>query len=224
MPRRPDPPGRGARTASANRRRFSRRRKPFSAVYFPTQEERMPAIGLDISGGGLCLLTQQPLPPRTACLSAVVLIGDRPVSIGGEIRWRDTVNYQGRPHYRYGLRFVAIDDVDWEHIMRFATGEGDAIPSEGSTLDAAQRDALVPSLAQRRIVEKLVQSQRLDRPRRPSSALVEYRFDGYMMRQGVPYLRLTVRSKRTLFDTVSEFRTKVLVPLDDPARDIVVLG
>jgi len=186
----------------------------------------MPAVGLDISGGGLCLLTQEPLPAGREQLNAVVLVANRPVPISGSICWRDIVSYRGRPHYRYGLRFTAINDSDWEHIMEFAVEEahGDAAPALGSTLTQSQCNVLIPYLAQRRIAEELVRAGRLDQPRSAGLALVAYRFDGYAMRQGVPYLRLTVRSRRTIFSTISEFSTKVLVPLNDPKAAPVLLS
>lgn len=210
--------GRPNREPVHNRRRFARLRKPFQAVYFPTQEVRVPAVGLDFSGGGFCLLTQEPLPQGSELLNAAVLIGERPVPVSGVVRWRDTVLYRGRRHYRYGLKFTAINDADWEHIMQAsAEGEKDGNAfATGNTLTSSQRDMLVPYLVQRRVVELLVRAGRLDQPRSSGVAPVQYRLEGYMMRQGVPYLRLTVRSKRTVFATASEFATKLLVPIDGP--------
>ncbi|TAM61450.1 PilZ domain-containing protein [bacterium] len=209
-----------------NRRRFPRARKPFRAVYFPTQETRVPAVGLDIGGGGLCLLTQEPLPQGNTLLRALVLIGERPVPVSGTICWSDTVTYRARTHYRYGLKFAAINDGDWDHIMRSAcTGEKDgSVFATGSTLSSSQRDVLIPYLAQRRVVEALVRAGRLDQPRASGVALVQYRFDGYTMRAGVPYLRLTVRSRRTILSTVSDFSTALLVPIEDRRSAPVLLN
>jgi hypothetical protein len=45
-----------------NRRKFPRKRKPYRAAYSLDGTSVRTAIGLDISGGGLCILTQEPIP------------------------------------------------------------------------------------------------------------------------------------------------------------------
>ncbi|MBV8244525.1 MAG: PilZ domain-containing protein [Candidatus Eremiobacteraeota bacterium] len=44
-----------------NRRKYPRKRKPYRATFSVDGQTQKPAIGLDISGGGLCVLTQEPV-------------------------------------------------------------------------------------------------------------------------------------------------------------------
>lgn len=210
----PPPAHKPKAPALDNRRRFPRRNKPFSAVYFPTAEARFPAVGLDIGGGGMCLLTQEPIDDRLReGLQVIALVADKPVAINASVCWNDTLKHKGRDHYRYGLRLKQIADQDWDLIMRWALDEhvGNEAPSTGTVLTATQRDSLIPFRTQRQIATALVKKARLDPTDDTRLPLVEYKFEGYTMRKNVPFYKLTVRSKKSDSRTLEEFRTTVLV-------------
>ena len=178
---------------------------------------RFPAVGLDIGGGGLCLLTQQPIPSDARELSIVVLIDERPVPITGFVKWTDTIKYKDKDHYRYGLKLLKISDADWDSMMNALSVQiGLGTPASGSILTAKQRDSLIPSGVQEQIAEALVKRERLDAPQHDCLPLTEYKFEGYTMRKSVPFYKLTVRSKKRNLSgrDLNEFRTTILVLIE----------
>lgn len=203
--------------AAEDRRRYPRRAKPFQAVYWPTADMRFPAVGLDIGGGGLCLLTQQPIPPEAHEVSIVVLVDEKPVPVTGLVKWTDTIKYKEKDHFRYGLKLVKISDADWDGMMNaLSVHAGLSSPTSGTVLTAKQRDELIPKAVQIQITDALVKRQRLDAPHQDCLPLTEYKFEGYTMRKSVPFYRLTVRSKmRDLTGrNLDEFRTTILVLIE----------
>ena len=102
-----------------NRRKFPRKRKPYRAAYSLDGKSTRAAIGLDISGGGLCILTQEPVPRDE--FEVRVELDERSVRMRAKIVWHDNVQHQGRKVWRYGMRFVGIAADDWDAIMRYTT-------------------------------------------------------------------------------------------------------
>lgn len=178
---------------------------------------RFPAVGLDIGGGGLCLLTQQPIPADIHELSVVVLIDEKPVPVTGMVKWNDTIKYKEKDHFRYGLKLLKIADGDWDTMMNSLSVQlGLGTPANGSVLTAKQRDQLIPARVQEQISDALVKRERLDPPRHDCLPLTEYKFEGYTMRKSVPMYKLSVRSKaRNLSGRdLNEFRTTILVLIE----------
>jgi hypothetical protein len=213
----PTPPPAGTQQpAAANRRKYYRRTKPFQGVYYASPGERVPLVGLDISGGGLCVLLQQPVKDLAADLMLGAVIDSKPFTVIGSIRWSDVVKVKGADHYRYGLKLKSIADDDWDRLMLW-TVENNSDFSEGTTLSAAQRDSLVTQQTQEKITGELVERRRLDSPQNGQLPLVEYNFVKYTMRQGAPYVWLRVRSRCTdkTLHTVADYMTNVLVSCDD---------
>ena len=199
-----------------NRRKFYRRSKPFQGVFYGAGGEKLPLVGLDISGGGLCILLQHPIKDGGSELTLGAVIDNKPFTVIGTVRWTDVVKVRGVDHYRYGLKLKSIADEDWDRLMLW-TVENNSEFSEGTTLSAAQRDALITQQAQQKIAEELVSRERIDPVVDGRLPLIEYSFVKYTMRQGVPYVWLRVRSRRTdhtLHEAV-EYKSNVLVSCDD---------
>lgn len=199
-----------------NRRKFFRRTKPFQGVYYASPGERVPLVGLDISGGGLCILLQTPVRDLAAELMLGAVIQSKPFTVIGTVRWSDVVKVKGVDHYRYGLKLKSIADDDWDRLMLW-TVENNSDFVEGATLSAAQRDALITQQTQDKIADELRAKQRIDPYQDGKLPLIEYNFVKYTMRQGAPYVWLRVRSRctdRTL-QTVVDHMTNVLVSCDD---------
>jgi hypothetical protein len=218
-------PRASAATSNENRRIYPRRKKPFRAMYFAHSQERKPAIGLDISGGGLRLLTKDLLEHRGVDVPVVILIADRPVQLSARVQWVDKTTHQGEPHYLYGFKMSKIADHEWDRIMDWTVEEGAAIAGDlriGSVLTTVQRDAMIPASRQLEIAKRLAEKGRLDPLHGERLPLVEYKFEGFKMRLGVPYYKLTVRSKKTETDrSFTEYRTNVLARIE--SEGVVVL-
>lgn len=202
--------------AADNRRKFYRRSKPFQGVFYAASGEKLPLVGLDISGGGLCILLQQPIKDGGPELTLGAVIDNKPFTVIGTVRWTDVVKVRGVDHYRYGLKLKSIADEDWDRLMLW-TVENNSEFSEGTTLSAAQRDALITQQAQQKIAEELVSRERIDAVVDGRLPLIEYSFVKYTMRQGVPYVWLRVRSRRAdhTLQTVVDYKSNVLVSCDD---------
>jgi hypothetical protein len=202
--------------STPNRRKFFRRTKPFQGVYYATPGERVPLVGLDISGGGLCVLLQQPVKDLSAELMLGAVIQSKPFTVIGTVRWSDVVKVKGVDHYRYGLKLKSIADDDWDRLMLW-TVENNSDFSEGATLSAAQRDSLITQQTQDKIAEALLAKNRIDPYSEHKLPLIEYNFVKYTMRQGAPYVWLRVRSRCTdkTLQTVVDHMTNVLVSCDD---------
>jgi len=212
--------------SSSNRRMYPRRNKPFRAMYFGSAAERKPAIGLDISGGGLRILVKDEVQHKGVDLPVVVLIADHPVQLSARVKWVDKTQHLGEEHYLYGLKLSKIADHEWDRIMEWTLDEAAQAAGHdlrvGSVLTAVQRDSLIPVPRQVEIVKRLAEKGRLDAPAGGRLPLVEYKFEGYKMRMGIGYYKLTVRSKKTEKDrSFTEYRTSVLARIE--SEGIVVL-
>jgi len=219
---------RGARGPSSddprNRRIYPRRRNTYPAAYVDDGSAQKPAYGLDISGGGMCLLTKEPIPPAVLKnLELLVMIGDRKVRFTGAGCWAVPMKVRGTTHYRYGVRLKQIADRDWDYVMEHSLGgEGGPQLTPGTLLTESQRATILPLEKQHRIAESLAVKKKLDYRGDKQLPLVEYTFNDYVMQRGTPFYRLTVRSKMTNPDrSTTEYRTAVLVAVEGSAVKVL---
>src|ERR1700738_2773503 len=104
-----------------NRRKFPRKRKPYRATYSLDGKTQRPAIGLDISGGGMCILTQENVGRPEFDMRAT--LDQRAVRMVVKTMWQDNVTHQGKTVWRYGLRYSGIPADDWDVVIRYTTGK-----------------------------------------------------------------------------------------------------
>ncbi len=184
----------------ANRRRYPRKRKGYKAqVSADGGTTRKAAIGLDISGGGLCLITQEPVGRDEFEVYASIesrLIRMRAVAV-----WKDTVTHQGKSVWRYGMRFTGIAADDWDAIIRYTTDkpvdEVNKAQEELVTvrLTPDETSRMIPVALQKRLLQMLVERRRLAPLQENVTPLVQYFYSG-LARQGDKLLhRLTIQSK-----------------------------
>lgn len=211
-----------------NRRKFPRKRKPFHATYsVDGGVSRRPAIGLDISGGGLCIITQE--DPGRDEFDLTALIEQRTVRMRAKVVWRDRVNHQGRTVHRFGLRFTGIPADDWDAIVRYTTdrpvSEQNKLQEEleAVRMTPDETDRLLPNALQQRLLTMLVERRRLA-PLNPAlTPLVAYFYGGVTRRNNVVLHRLTIQSKVVLPDGNDEhFETRFL--FDDRGEQVTMLN
>ncbi len=184
----------------ANRRKYPRKRKPYRAtVSVDGGLTQKPAIGLDISGGGLCILTQEPVGRDEFEVRAT--IETRVLRMRARAVWQDTVSHQGKSVWRYGMRFTGITADDWDAIIRFTTdkpvAENNKAQDELVTVRMTPDDAnrLLPTNLQKRLLAMLVERRRLA-PLDPSvTPLVQYFYSGVVRHENELVHRLTIQSK-----------------------------
>ena len=132
-------------------------------------------------------------------LSVIALVENKPDPMTAKVTWNQGVALRGKPHYRYGMKLSKIGDKDWERLMRWTLEDADPAKfvKEGTTLTDEQRDMLLRPHQQLRICAELARHRRLDPLHGARLPLVQYKFEGYTMRDSVPMYKFTVRSKVT---------------------------
>jgi hypothetical protein len=210
-----------------NRRKYPRKRKPYRAtVSTDGGVSQHPAIGLDISGGGLCLLTQEPTGKDEFEVRAT--IDTRVLRMRGKAVWQDTVTHQGKSVWRYGLRFTGISADDWDAIIRYTTDKPVAetnkaqeeLVSVRMTPDDANR--LLPIALQRKLLAMLVERRRLAPLQENVTPLVQYFYSGVVRYNNQLVHRLTIQSKVVGPEGAEMFETRFV--FDDAGANIQILN
>lgn len=210
-----------------NRRKYPRKRKPYRAtVSIDSGVSQKPAIGLDISGGGLCLLTQEPTGKDEFEVRAT--IDTRVLRMRGKSVWQDTVTHQGKSVWRYGLRFTGISADDWDAIIRYTTDKPIAetnkaqeeLVSVRMTPDDANR--LLPIALQHRLLAMLVERRRLAPLQDNVTPLVQYFYSGVVRYNNQLVHRLTIQSKVVGTEGAEMYETRFV--FDDQGTSIQILN
>ncbi|MDQ2993228.1 MAG: PilZ domain-containing protein, partial [Candidatus Eremiobacteraeota bacterium] len=156
----------------ANRRKYPRKRKPYRAtVSLDAGLSQKPAIGLDVSGGGLCVLTQEP-------------VGKNEFEVRATIETR-VVRIRAKAVWRYGMKFTGISADDWDAVIRYTTDKPVAEDTNKAqeelvtvrlTPDDASR--LLPQHLQTVLLKLLVERRRLAPLQDSVTPLVQYFYSG----------------------------------------------
>jgi hypothetical protein len=193
----------------------------FPATYTIEGRTAQPAYGLDFGGGGLQLLTREPLAAAArGAVELTVLLDGRQVRLQATRAWSDSIGSPEGPRYRHGMRLKTMADGDWDFLMRLL-GEVDAKIAPGKVLTAGLRDSLLSAEKQHRIADAMSHAGRLTYQRGHKLPLIEYAFEGYTMRMGTRYHVLNVRSRVTGGSEATQFRTRVLSAIESEGVRIV---
>ena len=209
-----------------NRRKFPRKRKPYRAAYTLDGTTVRAAIGLDISGGGLCILTQEPVPREE--FEVRIELDARSVRVRAKIVWHDNVQHQGRKVWRYGMRFVGIPADDWDAIMRYTTdrpvAEANKAQEELSAVRMTPDDAarLLPRELQTRLLQMLVDRQRLAPLTDRVTPLVQYFYSGIVRHDDRLVHRLVIQSKVVGPERDELFETRFV--FDESGKNVQILN
>lgn len=210
-----------------NRRKYPRKRKPYRATFsVDAGATQKPAIGLDLSGGGLCVLTQEPAGRDEFEIRAT--IESRVVRVRAKAVWQDTVTHQGKSVWRYGMRFTGISADDWDAVVRYCTDQNvneiNKAQEELTTVRMTPDDAnrLLPSRLQQRLLAMLVQRRRLAPLAEGKTPLVQYFYSGVVRHEGKMMHRLTIQSKVVRHDGDEMFETRFA--FDDKGDNVLILN
>lgn len=208
-----------------NRRKFPRKRKPYRAAYSVGGPTRS-AIGLDISGGGLCVLTQEAVTPDE--FEVLVEIQDRTLRMRVRKVWVDNVQHQGRKVWRYGLRFVGIPADDWDAIIRYTTdrpvAESNKAQEELTAVRMTPDDTarLLPRELQNRLLAMLVERRRLAPLDSRVTPLVQYFYSGIVRHNDKLMHRLVIQSKVVTSERDEMFETRFV--FDETGKNVQILN
>lgn len=209
-----------------NRRKFPRKRKPYRAAYSVDGKSTRAAIGLDISGGGLCILTQEPVAPEE--FEVRVVLDERNLRIRARKVWHDNVQHQGRKVWRYGMRFTGIPADDWDAIIRYTTDRAIADSNKAQeeltairmTPDDTAR--LLPRELQTRLLAMLVERRRLAPLDARVTPLVQYFYSGIVRHNDRLMHRLVIQSKVVGPDSDELFETRFV--FDESGKNVQILN
>jgi hypothetical protein len=209
-----------------NRRKFPRKRKPYRAAYSVDGKSTRPAIGLDISGGGLCILTQEQVGREEFEVRAQ--IDERPVRVRAKTVWQDNVQHQGRKVWRYGMRFTGIPADDWDAIVRYTTdkpvAESNKAQEELTTVRMTPDDTarLLPKELQTRLLQMLVDRRRLAPLDVRVTPLVQYFYSGIVRHNDKLVHRLVIQSKVVGPERDELFETRFV--FDENGQNVSILN
>jgi hypothetical protein len=209
-----------------NRRKFPRKRKPYRAAYTLDGKSMRAAIGLDISGGGLCILTQEPV--RREEFDVRVELDERSVRMRVKVVWHDNVQHQGKKVWRYGMRFVGIPADDWDAIMRYTTdrpvAETNKAQEELSAVRMTPDDTarLLPRELQTRLLQLLVERGRLAPLTDRVTPLVQYFYSGIVRHDDRLMHRLVIQSKLVGPERDELFETRFV--FDESGKNVQILN
>jgi len=209
-----------------NRRKFPRKRKPYRAAYTLDGKSMRAAIGLDISGGGLCILTQEPV--RRDEFDVRVELDDRSVRMRVKVVWHDNVQHQGKKVWRYGMRFTGIPADDWDAIIRYTTdrpvGETNKAQDELTTVRMTPDDTarLLPQELQNRLLAMLVERRRLAPLDERVTPLVQYFYSGVVRHNEKLMHRLVIQSKVVGPERDELFETRFV--FDETGKNVQILN
>lgn len=209
----------------ANRRKFPRKKKGYRATYTLDGQTQRPAIGLDISGGGMCFLTQEEVAREEFEVRAT--LDQRAVRMRVKVVWHDSVTHQGKAVTRYGVRYSGIPADDWDAVMRYSTGkpvadankaQEDLVAVKMNADDAAR---LIPLALQKRMFDMLVQRHRLA-PIDDKPPLVQFFYSGLVRYENKPMHRLTIQSKVVRDDGTDMYETRFL--FDENGENVLMMN
>lgn len=209
-----------------NRRKFPRKRKPYRAAYSLDGKAQRAAIGLDISGGGICLLTQEPIAREEFEVRAQ--LDEHQVRMRAKTVWHDNVQHQGRKVWRYGMRFTGIPADDWDAIMRYTTDKPvadankaqDELTAIKMTPDDTAR--LLPKELQGRLLRMLVERRRLAPLDDRVTPLVQYFYSGIVRHNEKLVHRLVIQSKLVGAERDELFETRFV--FDESGQNVQILN
>jgi len=210
----------------ANRRKFPRKKKAYRATYTLDGQTMRPAIGLDISGGGMCFLTQEEVAKDEYEVRAT--LDQRAVRMRVKTVWHDTVTHQGKPVTRYGVRYSGIPADDWDAVMRYSTGKpvADANKAQEELVAVKMTDddaaRLIPLALQRKLLDMLVQRHRLAPIDERSTPLVQFFYSGLVRYENKPMHRLTIQSKVVRDDGTDMYETRFL--FDENGENVLMMN
>ena len=209
-----------------NRRKFPRKRKPYRATYSLDGQTTRAAIGLDISGGGLCILTQEPTGRDEFEVRAT--LDERQLRVRVKVVWHDNVQHQGRKVWRYGTRFTGIPADDWDAIMRYTTdrpvAESNKAQEELATVRMTPDDTarLLPGELQSRLLQLLVERRRLAPLGERVTPLVQYFYSGIVRHNDKLMHRLVIQSKVVGPETDELYETRFV--FDESGKNVQILN
>jgi len=219
----------GSRNAGKKRphveRAHPRVKRPFKVEYSLDRGETMvPALAVDISMGGLGILTNSEislnefLVQLTLDNETITALVSKAGSVPGKLR--------GGEAWRTGGKFIGITADHWDAVARFVTDRpkaDDKLKLDLVALQARPDDAarLLPKAALQRLLTELVKMKRLAPLHSNIEPLVKLRYLGKTQRQGIEMHVLRIESRVVRPHHVNNYVTQLY--FDDRLARIITI-
>ena len=194
-----------------NRRRYPRVKRDFIIEYTLDGNHWEVAEGVDLSGGGLCMVSFRNI--LQDAFEARIEIGERTISLHLRKVWGTTTEHRGKQVPFYGLQFDRIESKDWELVMQSITGRSSppAERFEPVPIDETDVNRLLPPEFRERLTRELKIRSRID-PQKPQLA---FEYGGIVYEKSRRMHQFTVRSTVNNYAGLKRYTTKILVNDED---------
>ncbi len=141
---------------------------------------------LDISASGMGFIS--PSKFDKAEINFRIVVEDKPILVRASQVWCVPGTLQGRPVWRYGVRYTGISADDWDALVRFCSNEPVAVDNKAQkdlALIRMQADdvaRLIPQRLQDRLLTMLVGVGRLAPIEKDKIPLVQFFYGGAVKR------------------------------------------
>lgn len=212
----------------ANKRQYPRKRKAYMASYLLEGDVKRPAIGLDVSAGGLSFLSQKRIPVPEFDME--IHLEGRTIRVRVAVVREEPTLHRGQRAFRYGMQFSGIAADDWDAIVRYTTDQPVVEPrsiaaEEIQRIQMSPDDMarLIPLRLQNRLLARLVKLGRLAPLDEKITPLVQYFYSGLQRYENAMLHRLTVQSKLVGRDDVPAFYETTFL-FDDSGKNIKIVA
>ncbi|MGH7662100.1 MAG: PilZ domain-containing protein [Vulcanimicrobiaceae bacterium] len=199
-----------------NRRRYPRVKREFDVEYTLDGNRWDFAQGVDLSGGGMCMIGFAKIMPDA--FEARIDIDNHTITMRLRKVWSTTTNHRGKDLPYYGLQFDRIDPKDWEAVMRSITGRNSppAERFEPMPLDEADANKLLPPDFRDSLIQALKSRARID-TQRPQ---VAFEYGGMVYEKNKRMHQFTIRSSVNNYAGLTRFTSRILVNDEDDTEVI----
>lgn len=211
-----------------NKRKYPRKKKPYRAVTILADGVERSAIGVDVSAGGLRLLSREKLSEPE--FDVKMRLEDTVIRARLRVVREEPTTHGGARVYRYGMQFTGIAADDWDAVVRYTTDRQVAeqqspIPMELARIRMTPDDTarLLPLTLQNKLLAQLVRLRRLAPLDDKVNPLVQYFYSGVVRSERKLLHHLTIQSKIVDPDGNAElFETEFL--FDDAGQNISIIS
>jgi hypothetical protein len=183
-----------------NKREYPRRRKYYRASFLLEEGVEKPAIGVDVSGGGIGFLAQTKIPIPE--FDMLMKLEDQVLRVRVAVVSEHPTTHDGRRAYRYGTKFTGIAADDWDAVVRYSSDRPvaeteSAVTRELERVRMSPDDAarLLPLTLQNKLLAMLVRLRRLAPLDENQVPLVQFFYSGIVRQERLLLHHLTIQSK-----------------------------
>ena len=191
----------------------------------PSEQNWHDALGVEAWDTGFNIILPR-YPGDAALCAMLVLDPTHTIEVQAEPYSRSEITYKNVPSCLIGLKFTAIKADDWDMLVRWLKGEPLDVPTASNEEVEAKRVSeddllrIMPKDLLTRVLQELVDKERLAPLDPKIEPLVSYRYYGTKKKGEKTFHRLTVESKVMRGDEFTRFSTPVQINAESGEVDL----